>query len=61
LFEDKKVMNPANPEEVFSCSDLISGKWKMSTHNVFRLSDLQERKIDELNEEINEAELLGLS
>lgn len=54
-------MNPANPEEVFSCSDLISGKWKMSTHNVVRLSDLQERKIDELNEEINEAELLGLS
>jgi len=23
-FEDKEVMNPMNPEEVFSCQDLIN-------------------------------------
>ena len=27
----------------------------------FRLQNLQEREIDELDEEVNEAELLGLS
>ena len=32
LFEDKKVMNPANTEEVFTCSDLISGKKERSIY-----------------------------
>lgn len=25
LFEDKQIMNPLNPEEVFTCKDLIDG------------------------------------
>lgn len=27
LFEDKEVMNPINPEEVFTCKDLVEGKF----------------------------------
>lgn len=26
LFDDKQIMNPMNPEEVFTCRDLIEGK-----------------------------------
>ncbi len=25
LFEDKQIMNPMNPQEVFTCKDLIEG------------------------------------
>ena len=25
LFEDKSIVNPANPDEVFTCKDLIDG------------------------------------
>ena len=24
LFDDKEIMNPMNPEEVFSCTDLVN-------------------------------------
>lgn len=26
LFEDKQIVNPINPEEVFTCKDLVDGK-----------------------------------
>ena len=26
LLEDKQIVNPLNPEEVFSCKDLVDGK-----------------------------------
>ena len=26
LFDDKQIMNPMNPEEVFTCKDLVDGK-----------------------------------
>ena len=26
LFEDKEIMNPINPEETFTCKDLVDGK-----------------------------------
>jgi hypothetical protein len=26
LFDDKQIVNPINPEEVFTCKDLINGK-----------------------------------
>ncbi len=25
LFEDKQIVNPMNPEEMFSCKDLVDG------------------------------------
>ena len=25
LFDDKQIMNPMNPEEVFTCKDLVNG------------------------------------
>ena len=25
LFEDKQIVNPLNPEETFSCKDLVDG------------------------------------
>lgn len=25
IFEDKHIVNPANPDEVFTCKDLIDG------------------------------------
>ena len=28
MFDDKEIMNPMNPEEVFSCSDLVMD-WKV--------------------------------
>ena len=28
MFEDKEIMNPLNPEEVFTCSDLVND-WKI--------------------------------
>lgn len=28
MFDDKEVMNPLNPEEVFTCSDLVND-WKI--------------------------------
>ena len=28
LLDDKEIMNPMNPEEVFSCSDLVKD-WKV--------------------------------
>ncbi len=27
LFEDKTIMNPANPQETFTCADLIDGTY----------------------------------
>lgn len=26
LLEDKQIVNPMNPEEVFTCKDLVDGK-----------------------------------
>ncbi len=26
LFADKQIMNPMNPDEVFTCKDLMNGK-----------------------------------
>ncbi len=26
LFDDKQIVNPINPEEVFTCKDLVDGK-----------------------------------
>ena len=37
MMEDKEIMNPMNPEEVFSCSDLVNDwkvcrrEWRMQT------------------------------
>ena len=37
VFEDKEIMNPLNPEEVFTCSDLVKDfkrcrkEWRMKT------------------------------
>ena len=28
FFDDKEIMNPMNPEEVFSCSDLVND-WRI--------------------------------
>jgi len=25
LFDDKQIVNPMNPEEIFSCKDLVDG------------------------------------
>ena len=25
FFDDKQIMNPLNPEEVFTCTDLVEG------------------------------------
>jgi hypothetical protein len=27
LFEDKEIVNPINPEEVFTCKDLVDGNY----------------------------------
>ena len=35
MFDDKEIMNPMNPEEVFSCSDLVND-WKICRRE-FRL------------------------
>ncbi len=30
IFDDKQIMNPVNPEEIFTCKDLIDGKYFQS-------------------------------
>lgn len=34
LFPNKEVMNPMNPEEVFTCKDLANGKWIQNWRSV---------------------------
>ena len=34
LFEEKQVMNPMNPSEVFTCNDLMEGKLSQSIFNL---------------------------
>lgn len=32
LFDDKQIMNPINPEEVFTCKDLVDGKYYLHSY-----------------------------
>ena len=41
LFEDKQIVNPMNPEEMFSCKDLVDGTKPSLT--LSRLQSLPQR------------------
>ena len=43
IFEDKQIVNPANPEQVFSCSDLVKD-WKVCRRE-WRLQTKQRHKL----------------
>lgn len=34
FFNDKQMVNPTNPEEVFTCKDLVDGKCPYSFSNL---------------------------
>ena len=46
LFDDKQIVNPINPEEVFTCKDLVDGNHfiKITAINLTRLQGLPERE-----------------
>ena len=41
VFSDKEIVNPINPEEVFTCKDLVDGTFN---HFTFRLQSVQKGK-----------------
>lgn len=45
LLDDKQIVNPMNPEEVFTCKDLVDGNRLLITIiNQFRLQGVQKRE-----------------
>lgn len=44
FFEDKQVMNPMNPEEVFTCKDLADGSFRIVPNLWFRLQGVSQRE-----------------
>ena len=58
IFSEKQIMNPSNPEEVFECKDLVSGKSSTVSLINRRLLPLPKGEVDEYGKTEPAARLL---
>jgi len=62
LFADKQIMNPMNPDEVFTCKDLMNGKCNRTVDVfVYRLQDLSQGEENVNDKAITVSLLLRIS